>query len=232
MSSFRRCWLNAFLLASRSCWSRGIRTSITLSTFLAILYSKGTSDGHSIPYDGINSGAPSGAFEIVHDDAISLTENAVALASGPEVPCAYLAIATGSWQPSPSKLKSTGREEACVELQKLQTSIESAENIAIVGGGAVGVELASDIKSYYPNKSVTLVHSREQLLPRFGKRLHEHVVATLEKLSIRIILKQRPELSCNVGDEKGGSLTFAEGRVEKFDLVASDSHCRLASLIA
>lgn len=35
-----------------------------------------------------------------------------------------------------------------------------AKNIAVIGGGAVGVELATDIKSYYPEKSVTLVHSR------------------------------------------------------------------------
>lgn len=178
-----------------------------------------------IPYDGITSGAPAGAFELIHDEAVRLTENSVTLVSGREVSYAYLAIATGSWQPSPSKLKSTECGEACLELRQLQLSIESAENIAIVGGGAVGVELASDIKSYYPGKLVTLVHSRKQLLPRFGKRLHDHVMDTLEKLGIRIILGQRPQLSYYAGDEKGRSLSFAEGRVETFDLVVSGNDC-------
>lgn len=97
-----------------------------------------------IPYDGITSAAPTGAFELVHDEVVRLTENSVTLASGREVSYAYLAIATGSRQPSPSKLISTECKEACLELRRLQRSIESAEKIAIVDGGAVGVELASD----------------------------------------------------------------------------------------
>ena len=76
-----------------------------------------------------------------------VTENEVFLACGENIPFAYLAIATGSWQPSPSKLKSFDRDEACGELQQLQRSVEAAETIAVIGGGAVGIELAGDIAS-------------------------------------------------------------------------------------
>ena len=34
-------------------------------------------------------------------------------------------------------------------------------------------EFATDIADMYPNKEVTLVHSQDQLLPRFDKRMHD-----------------------------------------------------------
>ena len=174
-----------------------------------------------IPYDGIGAGAPAGSFELVRDEAVTVTENEVLLKSGEKMPFAYLAIATGSWQPSPSKLKSIDRDEACAELRQLQQSVEAAETIAVIGGGAVGVELAGDIASYYAKKDITLIHSRDQLLPRFGKKLHDHVMDVLSKLGVRIVLSQRPRLSHNMGDEKSGSLTFSDGRIETYDLIVS-----------
>ena len=160
---------------------------------------------------------------------MSVTENEVVLKSGEKLPFAYLAIATGSWQPSPSKLKSIERDDACAELQKLQQAVEAAETIAVIGGGAVGVELAGDIASYDRKKDVTLIHSRDQLLPRFARKLHEHVMDVFSKLGIRIILGQRPQLSHDSGDEKRGSLAFPDGRVESYDLVVSSLKNRIFS---
>ena len=34
-------------------------------------------------------------------------------------------------------------------------------------------EFATDVADVYPTKQVTLVHSRDQLLPRFDKRMHD-----------------------------------------------------------
>ena len=121
----------------------------------------------------------------------------------------------------PSKLKSIDRDDACAELRQLQKSIETAETIAVIGGGAVGVELAGDIASYYPKKDVTLIHSRERLLPRFGRKLHEHVFDVFSKLGVRMILGQRPRLSNNAGDEKGGSLKYSDGRIQTYNLIVS-----------
>lgn len=38
-------------------------------------------------------------------------------------------------------------------------AIAKAGSIAIIGGGAVGVEMAGEVKAAYPGKTVTLVHS-------------------------------------------------------------------------
>ena len=34
-------------------------------------------------------------------------------------------------------------------------------------------EFTTDIADVYPNKEVTLIHSQDQLLPRFDKRMHD-----------------------------------------------------------
>ena len=74
-------------------------------------------------------------------------------------------------------------------LRTAHHRIVAATSVLVVGGGALGVreskratrraslphlsiEFATDIADVYPSKEVTLVHSRDQLLPRFDKWMH------------------------------------------------------------
>ncbi|EZF29981.1 hypothetical protein H109_05499 [Trichophyton interdigitale MR816] len=178
-----------------------------------------------IPYDGVARSAPPGIFKHIQDSATSITDNQVILASGEKVDYEYLAIATGSWQPSPAKLASTEKAGACEEMHGSQARVEQADRIAVVGGGPVGVQVASDIKSYFPQKDVTLIHSRTQLLPNFGPRLHEHVMKTLKQLDVNLILGERPQIvtgdiaSIMAKDKIQEALSFRDGHKETFDLV-------------
>ncbi|KAF3395061.1 hypothetical protein DPV78_009249 [Talaromyces pinophilus] len=95
----------------------------------------------------------------------------------------------------PAKLASTETDDPCKEMQGVQESIQAAQRIAVVGGGAVGVELAADIKSFYPEKDVTIVHSREWLLSRFRPRLHEYVYRKLQDMDINVVLSERPRIT-------------------------------------
>jgi NADH dehydrogenase FAD-containing subunit len=45
--------------------------------------------------------------------------------------------------------------------------LEEAHRILILGGGAVGVELASEIVDHFPNKFVTIIDSQSMLVPTF-----------------------------------------------------------------
>lgn len=174
-----------------------------------------------IPYDGIVKNAPEGIFSHVKDTVDNITATEVHLASGDKIDYEYLAIATGSSQPPPARLSSTDWEEACSELRGIQESIQAAGKIAVVGGGAVGIELASDIKEFYPDKEVTLIHSRGQLMNSFGKRLHDHVLSVFEGLKIRVLLNERAKIpNGDLGSSK--TLTFSDGREELFDLVVSN----------
>ena len=176
-----------------------------------------------IPYRGIiERRAPDGIFLHVRDTAENITETQVLLASGETVDYEYLAVATGSSQPLPGKVSSTDRDEACSELRSVQEFIKAAKTIAVVGGGAVGIELASDIKDFYPDKDVTLIHSRGQLLNSFGKRLHDHVLPVLQGLKVRVLLNERPQVLGGVMGREN-TLIFSDGKEETFDLVVSAS---------
>lgn len=171
-----------------------------------------------VPFDGITATAPTGAFRHVQDTAISIRDGKVYLESGAVIEYAYLVIATGSRGSVPAKLTSTEIDDACKEMQGVQESIQAARRIAVVGGGAVGVELAADIKSFYPEKDVTIVHSRERLLSSFRPRLHDYVYMKLQDMGINIILKERPQLT------KGKSvLLFSNGEIRDYDLIVSQS---------
>lgn len=169
-----------------------------------------------IPYSGIAKNAPQGIFEHVQDTAVDVTEKAVVLKSGAELEYECLLLATGTSSTLPSKVASTERGGALQELRGMQERIGQAKRIAVVGGGAVGVELASDIKDFFPEKEVALIHSRAQLLPTFGKRLHEYVMGRMKELGVAVRLNERPEIP-----SEGNTLKFRNGEEETFGLIVS-----------
>jgi NADH dehydrogenase FAD-containing subunit len=174
-----------------------------------------------IPYDDFERGVPAGMLSRVRDVAVGITENQVLLKSGLPVAYDLLAIATGSSQPLPAQAASTDCEDACEELRKVQRLIGQSQRIAVVGGGAVGVELAGDIKDFHPEKEVTLVHSRGELLGNFGSRLQEHALRVLrDELGVRVILNERPKMPAG-NLVQNDSLVFSDGHTEDFDLIVS-----------
>ncbi|KAF4974635.1 hypothetical protein FZEAL_8494 [Fusarium zealandicum] len=178
-----------------------------------------------IPYDGVVQDVPAGIYKHIRGEATSITQHSVRLATGEEIPYAYLVLATGATQRPPARVLANDDIEGQAELQSMQSSVKAAAKIAVIGAGAVGVELATDIKSYYPEKSVTLVHSRERLLTRFPG-VHEEVLEALEKLEVDVLLGERPQLPPpndnakeELEQEKGQTLLFSGGRAIEYDLI-------------
>ncbi|CRG91878.1 Apoptosis-inducing factor 2 [Talaromyces islandicus] len=167
-----------------------------------------------IPYDMMEKAAPSGSFRRIRDTVTSIKDGKVYLESAEAIEFSYLVIATGSKQGLPSKGISTEKKDGCRELQTVQENIQAANRIAVIGGGAVGVELATDIKYFHPEKEVTIVHSRERLLHRFGPRLHEHVVRKMGEMGIHTRLGERPEIVA-----EGKELLFPNGERQVYDLI-------------
>lgn len=183
---------------------------------------KGREQRAFIPYDFIATGAPLGILTRIQDEAIAITDAQVLLTSGERIDYACLAIVTGSTQPLPANVSCNKRSEACRELQGAQQTIEASPKIALVGGGAVGVQLASDFKDFFPTKDVILIHSRDRLMNRFGSRLQDYVLTALrDELKIRILLNERPKLPVGGNFAQSTSLPFSDGHKEEFDLVVS-----------
>ena len=58
----------------------------------------------------------------------------------------------------------------------------------LVGGGAVGVEIAGEIATVYPDKEVTLIHSSSRLArPGLTDGFQNRLKEILAKLNIKVI---------------------------------------------
>lgn len=57
--------------------------------------------------------------------------------------------------------------------------------MVIVGGGAVGVQMATDLKEIYPEKEVTLVHSRTELMPLYHETLSDLIKERFKELGVK-----------------------------------------------
>lgn len=118
-----------------------------------------------------------------------------------DIPYSHLIYALGSHMPDPLRHESYSKEKGVEWMQTAHKRIEDSNEIILVGGGALGVELATDIKTLYKEKKVTLIHSRKQLLPNFDMRIHEVAYAMLQKLGVDVVLGHRLALAegCPMG---------------------------------
>ncbi|KAG6902060.1 hypothetical protein C0995_004906 [Termitomyces sp. Mi166 len=120
------------------------------------------------------------------------------------VPYDYMVYALGSHLPAPLNLWGTnstrntvptqpidGRQlpiyqgmkpEGIAWMKEHQKIVEDAPTVLVVGGGALGIQFATDIATIYPEKSVTLLHSRKRLLPRFDEAMHDESESVLESM--------------------------------------------------
>ncbi|KAJ3818707.1 hypothetical protein EV361DRAFT_949734 [Lentinula raphanica] len=135
----------------------------------------------------------------------------------PEIHFDYLIYALGSTLPAPldlwgshphsgrvsspakghvsgSKPYGGTKREGIAWLKAHQEVIEASESILVVGGGALGIQFATDIAAIHPGKRITLLHSRPRLLPRFDERMHTEIFETLLALNIQVILGDRLDI--------------------------------------
>jgi apoptosis-inducing factor 2 len=144
-----------------------------------------------VPYDNAFQGLPEGSCIFRKDEVVRVTKDTVVLKGGDMIPYEYLVFATGANAAAPSRLNGNTREEGIAILQDIQEQIHKAQNLVVVGGGAAGVELATDAKAQYPDKHVTLVHSRDRLMHDYGPKLHEAVMKAADEMKLEVILGDR-----------------------------------------
>ena len=102
----------------------------------------------------------------------------------------------GSQGPFPGKLDDcvTSMSEATLRYEKFAEELDKAVNVLIVGGGAVGVELAGEIGEKYKAKNVILVYGSESLVgSNLGPSFQTRVRQGLEKFNVQLFLGDRVE---------------------------------------
>ncbi|KAI0338798.1 iron uptake cluster protein [Trametopsis cervina] len=119
----------------------------------------------------------------------------------------YMVYALGSHLPAPINLWGPAHEDesgfshdgsksnGIHWLERFRSRLEVSRSVVIVGGGALGIQFASDIVDIFPGTRVTLLHSRSQLLPRFDIAMHDEILSTLTGMGVKVVLGERLDLS-------------------------------------
>ncbi|XP_053547996.1 LOW QUALITY PROTEIN: ferroptosis suppressor protein 1 [Bombina bombina] len=124
---------------------------------------------------------------------INVETQQVLLDNNEELHFSHLIIATGSIGSFPGKFNQTGAKETAIQMyEDLVKEVQKAKHVVVVGGGSAGVEMAAEVKTDYPDKEVTLIHSRVALADvELQPSVRQAVKDILLKKGVRLILGQR-----------------------------------------
>jgi NADPH-dependent 2,4-dienoyl-CoA reductase/sulfur reductase-like enzyme len=118
----------------------------------------------------------------------------------------YLVVASGLKRAFPVVPQSLTRKqylhEAANHIRDVQ---EAQEGVVVIGGGAVGVEMAAELKYVQPNQKVTLIHSRDRLLSSepLPAECSDLTIEALKAMDVALILGQRVLGTTEVTNEVG-----------------------------
>jgi apoptosis-inducing factor 2 len=127
----------------------------------------------------------------VRDRAVAVDGRRVTLESGDVLEPDYLVLATGSSYPFPAKTEAPDVASARERLRTAHEALLAADRALIVGAGPAGLELAGEIKSFYPNKRVTLADVSEDILTGpYDQPLRDELRRQLDELGVELRLGQ------------------------------------------
>ncbi|KAG1813307.1 uncharacterized protein BJ212DRAFT_1367735 [Suillus subaureus] len=115
---------------------------------------------------------------------------AVVLATGERISYAVLILATGSKWTGPSGLPEN-EDDVLPFVTAWRHKFAKANHVVIVGGGAVGIELAGEVKDLYPTKKVTIVHGGNELInATYGSSLRKGLEKRLRVRGVQFMFNE------------------------------------------
>jgi NADH dehydrogenase FAD-containing subunit len=98
------------------------------------------------------------------------------------------------------------------EVLEISKKIRNSCHILIVGGGIIGTEVAGELIEKFPNKEITIIHSRDQFLNRLPIDSSEYAFNYFIKNGVEIIFEDK------VIKNKNGIFITEKGRKINADL--------------
>jgi NADH dehydrogenase FAD-containing subunit len=139
---------------------------------------------------------------VLRDRAVRVRPGEVTLARGGRVGADYIVLATGSTYPFPAKSPADDTATALRAYASVQAALAAADRILLLGAGPVGLEMAGEITSRWPEKNVTIVDVAEHILDGgYRDELREELTAQLKDRRITLLLGS--PLAANPGPQPG-----------------------------
>ena len=174
----------------------------------------GLLDRALIPYGNLLS---RGTF--VQGRVTAVDGEGVTLEDGRRLEADYVVLATGSSHALPFKQAGGDIEVLKQANRETNEKLLDAKSIAIVGGGAVGIELAGEISHAMPEKKVVLVSSNTTLMPDKPAKLGRSLEAKLRSSGVEIIFGVRAERLASTSQPFAGTVELSNGSSLTADLV-------------
>jgi NADH dehydrogenase FAD-containing subunit len=125
----------------------------------------------------------------VRDRAVAVDGRRVTLASGDVLEPDYLVLATGSAYPFPAKTEEPDIASARARHRAAHQALLAADRALIVGAGPAGLELAGEIKAFFPGKHVTIADISDDILSGpYDQALRDELRRQLDDLGIELRL--------------------------------------------
>jgi len=172
-----------------------------------------------IPYD---KNFVKGNGKTIIDTVVAIEESkngegSVVLSSGERVDYSILVLTPGSTWEGTLAFPET-KDDVSKWVDEWRKKFTAAEDIVLVGGGAVGIEHAGEIREFWPNKRVTIVHSQELLMnDAYPEKWRKDVVRRVRARGIELVLGDYVDDM----DTSSGFITTRKGHKITADLVVS-----------
>ncbi len=153
-------------------------------------------------------------------ESIAPGERKISLDNGETLSYSRLLLATGTRARripiEGCHLKSVFTLRSIGDTQRIATALKEANDVAIIGGGYIGMEFAAVAKEY--GKSVTVIETQDRILKRsVAPEISSWFQSLHERHGVRILLNQKVEAL--TGNDNVEAVALAGGAPIKADLV-------------
>lgn len=134
---------------------------------------------------------------VVQSTVVAAGPTGVHLTSGETITADYVVLATGSGYPYPAKMTANHAVAGRSRLRQTSAELERSRRVLLLGAGPVGLELAGEIRSRWPDKAVTIVDPEREILsggfvagfdPRVAAELRGSLRRQLTDLGVELVL--------------------------------------------
>jgi len=123
---------------------------------------------------------------------VDLVAGTASLHGGRVINFTKVVFATGAKGPFPGNTEQTEVAALVKEMSDAAAELEKAATVVVIGGGAVGTELAAEVRDTYKDKKITIIHSRQGLgSDSMGQKLQDNLKAICDSMNIEVRLGVR-----------------------------------------